>query len=91
MFTMHFSTFIHARPERVWQTLWNDHTCRQWTAVFHEGSYAEFGWQEGSKVLLLSPGGEGMVSRIARLIPNDYVFNAADNLTPSPAPSQSGS
>jgi len=73
MFTMHFSTFINARPERVWQILWNDRTYRQWTAVFYEGSYAESDWQEGSKVLFLSPGGEGMVSRIARLIPNEYM------------------
>lgn len=73
MLTMQFSTFIHARPERVWQILWNDRSYRQWTAVFHEGSYAESDWQEGSKIFFLSPGGEGMSSRIARLIPNELM------------------
>lgn len=73
MASMQFSTFIKARPERVWQILWNDATYREWTSVFHEGSYAESDWQEGSKILFLGPGGEGMTSRIARLIPNEFM------------------
>lgn len=70
---LQFSVNINAPRERIWQTLWNDTTYRQWTAVFHEGSYAESDWQEGSKVLFLSPGGNGMTSRIARLIPNQFM------------------
>jgi uncharacterized protein YndB with AHSA1/START domain len=67
-----FSTQINASRERVWDVLWNDATYRQWTAVFHEGSYAESDWQEGSKILFLS-GRSGMTSRIARLIPNEFM------------------
>lgn len=68
-----FTTTIDAPRERVWQTLWNDATYRLWTSVFHEGSYAESDWQEGSKILFLGPGGDGMSSRIARLIPNEFM------------------
>ncbi|MBI5915618.1 MAG: SRPBCC domain-containing protein [Bacteroidetes bacterium] len=70
---LNFTVNINAPRERVWQTLWNDATYRQWTAVFHEGSYAESDWQEGSKILFLSPSGDGMTSRIARLIPNKFM------------------
>ena len=63
---MTFENTINAPKEKVWQILWNDATYRQWTTPFCEGSYAETdNWKEGSKVLFLSPGGSGMVSKVA--------------------------
>lgn len=60
---LHFSTNINAPREKVWDTLWNDNSYRKWTSAFMEGSYAETdNWKEGSKVLFLSPGGDGMGS-----------------------------
>lgn len=66
-----FTTHINAPRERVWQILWDDATYRAWTAAFTEGSYAESDWQEGSKICFMAPGGHGMVSRIAVLVPNE--------------------
>lgn len=68
-----FSVDINAPKEKVWNVLWDDSTYRQWTSVFSEGSYAVTDWKEGSKVLFLSPEGDGMVSRIARKVPNEYM------------------
>ncbi len=68
-----FSISIHAPRERVWQVLWDDATYRQWTAVFSDDSHAESDWQEGSFVRFLDGKGNGMLSRIARLIPNEYM------------------
>lgn len=65
-----FSIQINAPKERVWQILWSDDSYRQWTSVFYEGSYAKSDWKEGSKIYFLSPGGDGMYSRIYKLIPN---------------------
>jgi uncharacterized protein YndB with AHSA1/START domain len=73
MIKLTFITTISAPRERVWQALWNDASYRRWTAIFYEGSYAESDWKEGSKILFLAPGGDGMVSRIARLIPNEFM------------------
>jgi uncharacterized protein YndB with AHSA1/START domain len=71
---INFSVQINAPREKVWSVLFDDATYRQWTAVFHEGSYAETDWQEGSKALFLGPGGkDGMVSTIARNIPNEFL------------------
>jgi hypothetical protein len=64
-----FSIQINASKERVWETLWSDQSYRQWTAAFHEGSYAKSDWKEGSPILFLAPEGDGMYSRIQRLIP----------------------
>jgi len=62
---LHFSIDIKAAIQKVWDILWADETYRKWTAAFSEGSYAESDWNEGSKILFLSPGGDGMVARIA--------------------------
>lgn len=68
-----FSIKIKAPREKVWKVLWDDVTYRQWTRPFMEGSYAESDWNEGSKILFLSPGGDGMYSRIARKIDNEIM------------------
>jgi len=64
---------IYAPKEKVWKTLWDDTTYRQWTSAFSEGSYAVSDWKEGSKVLFLSPEGEGMFSKIDKLVPNELM------------------
>jgi uncharacterized protein YndB with AHSA1/START domain len=58
------SVAIHAPRERVWRTLLEDSTYRQWTGAFHEGSYAETDWKEGSGARFLTPERNGMFSRI---------------------------
>lgn len=69
-----FSIQINTPKERIWNILWTDETYRAWTSVFHEGSRAESDWKEGSKILFVGgDSGDGMVSKIARLIPNEYM------------------
>jgi hypothetical protein len=65
-----FNIEISAPKEKVWQTLWNDDSYREWTSVFTPGSYAKSDWNEGSKILFLSPEGNGMHSIIEKKIPN---------------------
>lgn len=68
-----FSATINALAERVWRTLLEDATYREWTSEFHEGSYAVTDWKEGSKALFLGPEGDGMVSRIRVHKPNEFL------------------
>jgi hypothetical protein len=69
-----FSTNINAPKEKVWSTLWNDSSYRQWTSAFMEGSYAKTdNWKEGTKVLFLDPKGSGMVSMVASNKPNQFM------------------
>ncbi|MGB5554017.1 MAG: SRPBCC domain-containing protein [Flavobacteriaceae bacterium] len=68
-----FRATVNAPKEKVWQVLWNDETYPKWTAPFGEGSRAETDWKEGSKVLFLGAEGEGMVSRIAKNRPNEFM------------------
>ena len=71
---INFSTSINAPREKVWDVLWNDDSYREWTSAFMEGSYAETdNWKEGSKVLFLAPGGNGMVSTVAKNKKNEFM------------------
>ena len=70
---LNFSIQINAPKEKVWSILLDDKTYRQWTSVFHEGSYAVGDWSEGSKILFLGPEGSGMTSRIFRHVPNEFI------------------
>ena len=61
-----FNTHLNAPRQKVWDILWDLTTYSQWTAPFMEGSFAETdNWKEGTKVLFLSPGRDGMVSKVA--------------------------
>ena len=73
MHNLAFTILIHSSPERVWDVLWGEHSYPAWTSVFSEGSRVETTWEEGSKVLFLDGKGSGMVSRIARIVPNEYM------------------
>lgn len=74
---INFSITINAPKEKVWNTMLNDTTYRQWTEAFHSGSYYEGNWSEGSKIRFLGPNDDGtlsgMVSRIAENRPYEYI------------------
>lgn len=70
---LHFLIEIKAPKEKVWQVLWDDASYRKQTSTFSEGSYAISDWKEGSKVLFLSPNGEGMFSTIAKKTSNELM------------------
>lgn len=82
MNTLKFSIFINAPKEKVWNTMLEDATYREWTKPFDETSYYQGEWSEGSKILFLSTDKStdaeknivrGMSSRIAKNIPFEYI------------------
>lgn len=78
MNTLHFSTFINAPKQKVWETMLNDETYRDWTSIFNpSGSYYEGSWETGSTMRFLGPGenGEvqGMIAEIAEARPYDFM------------------
>ena len=70
---LNFSININAPRGKVCNVLFDDTTYRKWTAVFAPGSYAETDWKEGSKALFLDGKGNGMVSRVAKSAPNEFL------------------
>ncbi len=56
---LHFSIQINASREKVWNTMLEDATYRQWTAAFNPGSYYIGSWEQGSEIRFLGPDPEG--------------------------------
>ncbi len=72
---LQFSIKIKAGKTEIWNALWNDSSYRDWANVFFEGSYAVTNnWEEGSKVLFLSPDQSGIYSIIETHIPNKVMM-----------------
>lgn len=73
-----FTTIINAPKEKVWHTMLDDVTYRQWTKAFNEGSRYEGVWETGSEMKFIGcdeNGKEsgGMYSRIAEARPYEFV------------------
>jgi uncharacterized protein YndB with AHSA1/START domain len=70
---LQFAITIHAPREKVWNTMLEDATYREWTAEFHPGSYYDGSWNAGEEIRFLSPGGNGMISRIAENRRHEFI------------------
>lgn len=70
---------INAPVKKVWDTMLNSDSYKDWTSVFNPGgSYFKGSWEKGSKILFIGPDPDtgiegGMVSRIAENIPYKFV------------------
>ncbi|MEZ5334332.1 MAG: SRPBCC domain-containing protein [Methanolobus sp.] len=74
---LHYSIVIDASKEKVWSTMLDKDSYRQWTDIFSPGSYYVGDWSKGNKILFLGPGENGavfgMVSRIKENDPYEYI------------------
>lgn len=70
---LQFTIHIAAPRTTVWSALWDDAHYREWTSAFTEGSYALSDWKEGGRIQFMAPGGDGMFSKIARVVPGEFI------------------
>ncbi len=82
METIQFTILINAGKQKVWETMLNDKTYRQWTAAFHEGSYYEGNWEKGSEIRFMGPDKEGKLSGMYAKIKDNrkYEFISIEHL-----------
>lgn len=80
MNALQFKTVIDAPRQKVWDTLWNDATYREWTTVFTEGSRVitpgeetVTNWEKGGKVWFVDGNNHGMEALIADNQPNQFM------------------
>jgi len=70
-----FSIEINASKERVWTTLWEDITFRDWASIIDEGTYMKGVMKEGYEIQFISSvNGYGVTSLIEKLNPNEFVL-----------------
>ena len=70
---MQFEIEIHAPREKIWATLWQDRTFREWADLIDAGTYMVGDLEEGSTVQFISAEGYGVTSLVSALIPDAYV------------------
>ena len=73
MQTLQFSIEIRSPKETVWKTLWEDRTFRDWASIIDEGMYMTGDLKEGNEVQFISPSGNGVTSKVLKLIVNEFV------------------
>lgn len=75
MHKLKFSIKINAFRERVWNTLWQDKTFREWSGIIDEGTYMTGEMKEGGEVQFISSiNGYGVTSLVEKLIYNEFVL-----------------
>lgn len=71
---LHFEVLINAPVQKVWDTMLEKETYRQWTAAFDPNSSFEGSWEKGEKMKFVSiESGDGMLAEIAENIPNKFL------------------
>lgn len=71
---LEFSITIKASKEKVWDTLWNDKTFRQWANIIDEGTYMKGELKEGCEIEFISGNGYGVTSLVEKLIPGEFLL-----------------
>lgn len=65
---MQFSVEIQATKEKVWDTLWQDETLREWAGIIDPGTHMVGELKEGNEVQFISGNGYGVTTLVEKLI-----------------------
>jgi hypothetical protein len=72
---LQFRIEINAAKEKVWDTLWQDKTFRQWASVIDPGTYMVGDLKEGNEVQYISSeNGYGVTSLVEKLTENEFLL-----------------
>ena len=72
---MKFTIEIHATRVRVWDTLWQDETFRQWASIIDPGTYMEGVLREGNEIQFISSeNGYGVTSLVEKLVIDEFLL-----------------
>ncbi len=71
---LQFSIQITASKEKVWNTLWQDETFREWANIIDQGTYMVGELKEGSVIQFLAENGYGVTSLVEKLVENESLI-----------------
>lgn len=72
---LQFSIEINATKDKVWDTLWQDETFRQWASIIDPGTYMVGELREGKEVQYISAeNGYGVTSLVEKLVPGEFLL-----------------
>ena len=71
---LEFKIDIAASRKKVWDTMLNPETYKEWVNISWPGSYYAGSWEQGEKLRLISPGGGGTLTTIVELRPSEFIL-----------------
>lgn len=72
---LQFSTEVHASKAKVWDSLWQDETFRQWAGLIDPGTYMVGEFEEGNEVQFISAeNGYGVTSLVEKVVPGELLI-----------------
>lgn len=72
---MQFSIEIHATKNRVWNTLWQDETFREWASIIDPETYMVGDLKEGNEIQFISSAsGYGVTSLVEKLVTSEFLL-----------------
>lgn len=71
---MQFTTQISASKTKVWDTLWQDQTLREWAGIIDPGTYMVGELKEGNEVQFISGNGYGVTSLVEKVVPGEFLL-----------------
>ena len=72
---LQFLIEVHATKEKVWDTLWQDETLREWAGIIDPGTYMVGDLKEGNEVQFISAeNGYGVTSLVEKLTPGEFLL-----------------
>jgi uncharacterized protein YndB with AHSA1/START domain len=70
---MQFTIDIRATKKKVWDTLWQDKTLREWAGLIDPGTYMVGELKEGNEVQFISGNGYGVTTLVEKAVPNEFL------------------
>jgi len=74
MKALRFVIEIQAAKERVWDTLWQDETLREWAGIIDPGTHLVGELKEGNEVQFISGNGYGVTSLVEKLVVGEFLL-----------------
>jgi hypothetical protein len=72
---MQFSIEINATKERVWDTLWQDETFREWASIIDPETYLVGDLKEGNEIQFISSAsGYGVTSLVEKIVTGEFLL-----------------
>jgi uncharacterized protein YndB with AHSA1/START domain len=71
---LQFSIEINAKKEKVWDTLWQDKTFREWAGIIDPGTHMVGDLKEGNEIQYISGNGYGVTSLVEKLTPGEFLL-----------------
>ena len=72
---LEFKIDVNASPKKVWETMLNPESYREWISAAFPGSYYKGQWKKGENLKFLSPDKGGTLATIVELRPYEYILS----------------